>query len=97
MRSICQEIGYLKGQANAINHVGFVCLKLDRNPETLEAFEESLKISEKLGALEYFQRNQWGLGKTTARMNRPDDAIAHYEQALNTIESIRAGLKRGRN
>ena len=93
--SISQEIGYLRGQANALNNIGFVCLKLGLNPKAVEVFEESLKISEDLGTLEYLQRTQWGLGKTRSRMNRPDEAIAHYEQALSTIESIRAGLSEG--
>ncbi len=49
---------------------------------------KSIAIEKSIGVGEYW-RAQRGLAATEAKLNQPELAIAHYEQALDNIEQIR--------
>ncbi len=89
---IHQEAGFQWGQAMDLVFIGQVCRTLGRNDKAGEPLNEALKIARATKAAEPLWRALWNLGETEARQGASAAAIAHYEQALDTIEGMRAEL-----
>jgi CHAT domain-containing protein/uncharacterized protein HemY len=90
--AIKREIKDLRGEGMALIGIGFSCRQLGRQDRALQALNQSLRIFQEMGAPEFLWRAQRGLASVEATMGKNEEALAHYEQALDTIESIRGEL-----
>ena len=72
--------------------LGLVFDNLGQADQARKALQEALKLCQEVGQPENLWRAQRGLGKVEAHQASYDQAIAHYRQALDTIEGLRAGL-----
>ena len=89
---ISSGIGDKRGEANTLNNLGGIHRLLEQYQEAYSIFQSSVGLNETLGTLDGLWMAQSGLAAVEARLNQPEPAIIHYEQALETIESLRAGL-----
>ena len=89
--TIHREIKDRRGEGNDLNNIGVVYKYLGKYQKAKAAFQDSVTIFETIGAGEPWKA-QRGLASTEAKLNQPDPAIQHYEQALDNIEKRRAGI-----
>jgi tetratricopeptide (TPR) repeat protein len=90
---IYQEIKDRQGEGNALSNIGMVYGKLGQYEKAQAALTRSLQICREVGAPESIWRVQYGLGAAEAQLGQDGSAIQKYEQALDTIESMRGGLQ----
>ena len=88
---IHREIKDRREEGSNLSNIGAVYKYLGKYQQAKVAFQDSVAILKKLAS-----GNPWialrGLASTEAKLNQPDLAIQHYEQALDNIESLRAGI-----
>jgi tetratricopeptide (TPR) repeat protein len=89
---IVREIGDRGGEGDVLTNLGIVYQRLGQYPRAFTTFQESLRIHEALGILESLWLTQRDLASVEVQLNQPASAITHYEQALDTIKALRAGL-----
>jgi CHAT domain-containing protein/uncharacterized protein HemY/uncharacterized glyoxalase superfamily protein PhnB len=90
--AIRREIKDQRGEGIDLTYIGFGYRNLGRQDQAHRALSQGLKICLEVGGPEHIWRAQRGLGSVEARLGRYDEAITHYEQALEAIESIRGAL-----
>ncbi len=88
---IRKEIGDKRGEGADLSNIGVVYDNLGQYQTALESFQESIFILETIGADSLWQA-QRGLASTEAKLNQSEPAIQHYEQALDNLEKLRAGI-----
>jgi len=81
------------GESYTLFQIGSVYYDLGQYEKAKDALTQSLQISQEVGAPESLWRAQGGLGETKAKLGQHSPAIQHYEQAIDTIESMRGGLQ----
>jgi tetratricopeptide (TPR) repeat protein len=86
------DIGDKRGEGTTLNNIGGTYLKLGQYQQAYEAFQTSDNINATLGTRDGLWMAQHGLAAVEVQLNQPESAITHYEQALDTIEALRAGL-----
>jgi tetratricopeptide (TPR) repeat protein len=86
-----QELGDKNAQGADLANVGLVQQQLAHLAEANTALTESVAILEQLGT-DHRWYAQRGLAAVQAQLKQADMAIQQYKKALDTIESIRAGL-----
>ena len=86
------EIGDRPGEGTDLLNIGVVYWELGQYQEASSAFQKSLHIHEILGSLDRLWLAQRGLASVEVHLKQSESAISHYEQALETIETLRAGL-----
>jgi len=77
-----------RGETIVLTNIGNVYLKLGKYQQAKDVFQDSLAISISIGSKETW-RIQRGLAYVEAKLNQPESAIQHYEQAIDNIEKIR--------
>jgi CHAT domain-containing protein/tetratricopeptide (TPR) repeat protein len=90
--AIARKIGVRRGEGDNLTNIGLVYRLLGRYEKAREELEASLAISNEVGAPEDLWRDQRGLGQIEASLGAHTEAISHFDQAIDTIESMRAGL-----
>ena len=85
---IKKEIGDKRGEGKDLGNIGVVYKNLGKYQKAKKAFQDSLAINIAIGSGETW-RSQCGLASIEAKLNQPEPAIQHYEQALDNIEKIR--------
>ncbi len=91
--AIHQEIGDKRGEGADLSNIGVLYKNLGKYQQAKKAFQDSLAIKIAIGSGETWQA-QRGLASTEVKLNQPEPAIQHYEQALDNIERLRAGLEK---
>ena len=91
------EIGNRRGEGDVLVAIGNNYMKLSQYYEAEGSLSKGLKICEEVGAPESIWRSQRILATLEILLNRNDAAVAHFSQALDTIEALREGLKDKRN
>lgn len=88
---IDREIGDKLGEAADLSNIGMVYQSIAQYEKAHTALQASITIFEALGThhLWYAQR---GLAAVKVHLNDTKAAIIYYEQALDNIEKLRAGL-----
>lgn len=86
------DIGDRLGQGSTLNNISGHYLKLGHYQQAYRAFRTSADINKVLGTRDELWMAQRGLAAVEFQLNQPESAIEHYEQALDTIEVLRAGL-----
>jgi len=89
--AIKKELGDKRGVGDTINNIGALYKNLGEYQKAKEAFQESMAIMIAIGTGETWTA-QRGLASAEAKLNQFDAAVKHYEQALDNIEKLRAGL-----
>jgi tetratricopeptide (TPR) repeat protein len=85
---IKKEISDRSGEGADLNNIGMVYQNFGEYQKAKEAFQDSIDIKKNIGAREPWKA-QRGLASTEAKLNQPEPAIQHYEQAIDNIEKIR--------
>jgi tetratricopeptide (TPR) repeat protein/CHAT domain-containing protein len=91
--AIHREFHHPAAEAATLLSMGVAYKALGRYAEAHRALQEGLKISHNLGAPEFLWMIQAELAEVAAKQKNPEAAISHYEESLNIIESLRAGLE----
>ena len=91
--AIHREIKDRRGEGIDLSNIGVVYKKLGEYQQAKEAFQDSIAIEKSISVGETWKA-QRGLASTEAKLNQPEPAIKHYEQALDNIERLRAGLEK---
>ncbi|RKZ42110.1 MAG: hypothetical protein DRQ49_02940 [Gammaproteobacteria bacterium] len=88
---IDRELGDKIGEAADLSNFGLVYQALSHYEKAHTALQDSVTLLEALGSnhLWYAVR---GLAAVEVQLHHTDTAITHYEQALDQIETLRAGL-----
>jgi CHAT domain-containing protein/Tfp pilus assembly protein PilF len=92
---IFEEIGNRRGKGGVQNNIGMVYQNSGQYDQAKPYFQDGLNIFESLRSLDDLWIAQRGLASTEVHLKQPKEAIQHYEQALDTIEQLRAGLTGG--
>ena len=90
--AIRKEIGDRNGVGSALANIGLVYSYLGQHEKSYASSNESLKICSDIGAPEFVWRSLRQLGGTSEKLGKNIEAASHYEKALDTIETMRAGL-----
>jgi tetratricopeptide (TPR) repeat protein/CHAT domain-containing protein len=90
--AIAQEISDRLGEGQTLTNIGLVYDELGQYQDAAAAFHNSISIHEALGTFDSLWRAQGGLATVEAKLEQFESAVRHYEQALDTIEALRAGL-----
>ena len=90
--AICREIGNRGGEGAELINMGLVYRDLGRYEKVREVLKASLVIYNETGALDGLWKTKRGLGEVEARLEAYTEAISHYDQAIDTLESMRAGI-----
>jgi CHAT domain-containing protein len=85
---IHKEIGDKRGIETDLTNIGLIYKNLGKYQKAKNAFQESLVIAKSIGVGETWKA-QRGLASTEVKLNQPESAIQHYNQALNNIEKTR--------
>jgi tetratricopeptide (TPR) repeat protein len=88
---ITREFGQKLQEGQIMTNIGLVYYALEQYPKANKVFKKSTTIFETLGSYELWKA-QRGMASTEVHLSQPELAIAHYQQALDNIESQRAGL-----
>ena len=75
-----------------MNRLGLLFIQQGRQAEALEPLRRGLAAAREAGDPEAVWRAQNGLGAVMGKLGRYEEAMAFYEQAIETIEALRAGL-----
>jgi len=89
---IDNEIGDLRGAGLIHNNMGLGFLKQKEYIKAQKAYEDSLHKFEAAGADDLLWHAYSGLGATAAARQRPDEALAFYQKAFESIEALKTGL-----
>jgi len=89
--SIDREIGDRRGEGADLSNIGMTYYKLSNYQKAKKHFQDALAIDIAIGSGEIWF-SQSHLASTEAKLNQPEPAIQHYEQALDNLEKIRAGI-----
>lgn len=92
--AITSEIGNRHGEGNDLSRLGLVYRNLGQYQDASTAFQKSLSIYEALGPVDSLWRTQRGLASVEVHLDQPESAIILYEQALDAIKALRAGLRK---
>jgi tetratricopeptide (TPR) repeat protein len=88
---IDRKIGNKRGEGFGLGNIGVVYKYLGKYQQSKDAFQDSVSILETVGTGNLWTA-QRGLAFAEAKLNQSDAAIQHYEQALDNIEKLRAGI-----
>jgi len=90
--AIDKEVGDQEGVAINLTSIGSVYSVLGQYEKAYASLRESLKIGIEIGAPDILWRALSMLGKASAKLRKELEAVSHYEKAIDTIETMRAGL-----
>jgi tetratricopeptide (TPR) repeat protein len=90
--AIKQAIGDRQGEGTDLSNIGAVHRKRGQYEQADQSLKAGLKICYEVGAAKFLWIAQSELAAVEAELERYAEAVVHYEQALETIETIRAGL-----
>ena len=89
---IAGEIGNRAGIGSILGNIGIAYWFLGQYEKSYASLTESLQICSDIGAPEFVWRALRQLGATGSSMGKDVEAASNYEKALDTIETMRAGL-----
>jgi CHAT domain-containing protein len=87
---ITREIGDKKGISMNLTNLGVVYDDLGQYPKAIDYYQQALVIQREIGVISWLTYR--GLASAEAHLQLYDDAIKHYEQALDNIEELRSSL-----
>ncbi|MEM9923345.1 MAG: CHAT domain-containing protein [Cyanobacteria bacterium P01_D01_bin.50] len=87
-----EEIGDLRSQSYALGYLGELYEKTQQLSEAQKLTQEALRLAQITNASDIAYRWQWQLGRLLKKQNKIDKAISAYDQAVNTLDSIRNDL-----
>ncbi|MFQ5604488.1 MAG: CHAT domain-containing protein [bacterium] len=87
-----QEVRNLPRQGFAYEVIGLMNLRLKNYQESLNAFQRSVEIHQKIGHLMGLWESYSGLGEVYTALENFDDAIKSYDAAISTIENVRSSI-----
>jgi len=90
---IAQKIGQKEQEGARYLDIGNVYLLKDALPTALAFFQKTSEVAKQLEAFDLTYQALGGIAGVHAKQNLYDDALRHYNQALDLIESVRGRLQ----
>ena len=87
-----QTLADEKAQAYALGSLGGLYEQTKQWTNAQKLTEEALVIAQRINASDIAYRWQWQLGRLLKAQGNPKGAIAAYEQAVKTLDSLRSDL-----
>ncbi|OQW92154.1 MAG: hypothetical protein BWK78_02515, partial [Thiotrichaceae bacterium IS1] len=91
-KQLSEKINDQLGVGITLNNLGEAYIGIQKYDVAKESFQKSIEILKELHA-DSLWRAQAGLASVEVRLNQSTVAIAHYEQALNTIDELRSHIE----
>ena len=85
-------IGDRLGEGASLSHIGWTYAGLGQHERALTYLRDALAILTNLEASESLWQTQRRLAFVEAKLSHIDASLTHYQQAVHTIESVRAAL-----
>jgi CHAT domain-containing protein len=90
--SLAEDEGDTRARSYALGHLGALYMVEDRLEEALVLTRRALFLAQTANAPEVLYRWQWQSGRLLARQGEPELAIAAYQGAVGSLQSIRRDL-----
>lgn len=90
--SIARAIQNPKGEAVSLLNMADALIRMKRFDKAREAVSRCREIFSELGEVEFIWRTDLCLGRISSGQGRHEEALLHYERAVDTIESLRSSL-----
>lgn len=90
--AIAREIQNPKGEAVSLLNMGDALTRMKQFDKAREAVSRCREIFSELGETEFIWRAEFCLGRVMAKQGRYEEALDHYERAVDTIEGLRSSL-----
>ncbi len=87
-----RNLGNPRIYADALGTLGHVYEQNQQWAEAQKVTQEAVQVAQQSRADDIAYRWQWQLGRVLAAQNQNEQAIASYQEAVNTIKSLRADL-----
>ncbi|MEA5449220.1 CHAT domain-containing protein [Leptolyngbya sp. CCNP1308] len=87
-----QRLQDQRAEAYALGYLANLYEKRDRWPEAQSLTEQALRLAQSLQAADVTYRWQWQLGRILKAQNQTEQAIATYNAAFVTLQSLRRDL-----
>lgn len=94
---IAEKIGYLKGQAEALGNLGWVCYRKTDFVNTLHYSIEAMKIAEQIGYKAEMARCMNNIAAVSFEQKQFDKAVSEFKKALAMSEASKDGKAIGRS
>ena len=88
---LARQAKYQKAISVFLGNLGVVYQNLGQYQKAKKALQDALAIDIAIGSEEIWL-SQRSLAFAEAKLNQPEPAIQHYEQALYNLEKLRAGI-----
>ena len=88
-----RESGNGREELQARMYLGEVLFRQDRLRPAAQTWEQTLRGAKSLGLAEEQWKAQYGLGRAAERSGDAEQALAWYQQAMDTFESVRSRLQ----
>jgi len=89
---ILKEVGDRNRVGLELAAIGSLLSELGRYEKAYEVLEESLRFSTEIETPEILWRALYMIGKVSAELGKDSEAVSRYLKAIDTIETLRAGL-----
>ncbi len=90
--AIAREIQDPKGEAVSLLNMSDALSRMKQLDKAREAATRCREIFSELGEVEFIWRSELCLGRIINRQGRHEEALVHYERAVDTIEGLRGSL-----
>ena len=95
--AIAEKIGYLKGQAEALGNLGWVCYRKTDFVNTLHYSIEAMKIAEQIGYKAEMARSMNNIAAVSFEQKQFEKAVSEFKQALSISYESKDGKAIGRS
>lgn len=90
--AIARSIGDRRAESFALGSLGQIYQLAGQTSEAMELTQQAQLAAQQVNAVQSLYRWQWQAGRLLKATGKTKDAIASYEQAIATLQSIRSNL-----
>ena len=90
--SIARNIGDRRAESFALGGLGQIYQSAGQSSDAMELTQQAQMVAGQANAIDSAYRWQWQAGRLLKATGKRKDAIASYEQAITTLQSIRSNL-----
>jgi CHAT domain-containing protein/Tfp pilus assembly protein PilF len=91
--TIAEQIGDKLSATELLIIMGILHRDLKDHDKSIDDFDKALRIGNEISAPRTIWNAEWGLALSYEKNNDFSEAIKHYKNAINTIESVRSKLE----
>lgn len=87
-----QQIQDSRAESYALGSLGELYERTQQWATAEDLTQQSLALAQSINAADIVYRWQWQMGRLLKAQNKPEEAIAAYTEAVNTLQSLRSDL-----